>query len=84
MSADRWSICPKCLQKHDDALEAAYGKVSPTVYAGMCSQELDTNMREDWELGTDEEGKFSINYSCYCRSCGFKFEHKHEEQVPLK
>lgn len=95
MSADNWTICPKCnvnLTKTSERakLEAgeAYGKVSPEEYLNMLKQanlepNIEPTLREDYGLHLDEDGEFTISYTCSCRICGFDFEYKHTEKVPL-
>ncbi len=85
MSADNWAICPKCKKiqekKADENIKmvaAAYGKVPEDEYLKMKKELLnppkqEDSLREDYELGIDDEGTFSISYSAYCSECGFKF-----------
>jgi hypothetical protein len=95
MSADNYCICPRC--KRDAATAkreaksraaAAYGKVSQTEYAAllaMAAQEdtIDESLREDWDLGMEENGSLYVSYSCSCNTCGFAHEFKHEKTVDL-
>jgi hypothetical protein len=85
MSADNWAICPKCKRDADadkarkfaDA-RAKYGKIQQDEYLKLLGEseaptEYGETLREDWELGTDEDGLFSVRYDSHCSACGFKF-----------
>lgn len=89
MSADNWTTCPRCMKAARDAaakaakkLLADYGKISADEYARRtiaqatgARKPVDT-LREDWEVGMDANGKFTVNYAASCDVCGFSFEHK--------
>lgn len=96
MSADNWAICPKCKQKRLDDIERkqeqvqkSYGKVSAIEYSRMLTEvnrlsdatKLPHNLREDYELGIDEDGTFSVSYEAGCRICGFRHFYKYQEKV---
>lgn len=93
MSADNWAICPKCNARKIAAKEkllleagAAYGKVKHDEYLRMVEAanqpiSLVPTMREDYEIGTDVTGVFSVSYGCSCRNCNFAFEFKEEKTV---
>ena len=69
MSADRITVCPVCKAKADAELNTAYGKVSAKEFAKLQQQlykDLVEELRENWNIGLDEEGKFSITYSALC------------------
>jgi len=92
MSADRWNTCPKCKViaeqnriKLARKAEKSYGKVSSEQYLRMLEdvkngdkQDERETLREDFYIGLDEDGEFSIDYSASCDKCGFKhtFEYK--------
>ncbi len=96
MSADAWRLCPKCYARGTSARQVAlkkvaesYGKVKAEVYGEMIDK-AQTNfpppaheetLREDYEMYTDQDGQFTVSYSCSCRTCGFKFNFKHAEQI---
>lgn len=96
MSADNWGVCPKCNEKWEAETEAmsarveeAYGKVPPEEYIRILSEyearktldEMDTReLREDYELGINEDGLFYVIYSGDC-SCGFHFKYRYEQKV---
>lgn len=87
MSADRWSVCPKCYEDHlekiaemEKDLEASYGKVPIEVYRQKeellkLTQELDpkTTLREDWELYL-EGAELHIRYEASCEECKLHFK----------
>ena len=95
MSADRWSRCPKCEKSAWDELDklgaaveaaekandlAAYKKAQAALDKVVRPSKLEQTMREDWDLGFDDDGKFSVVYDAHCNKCGFKFEHKFPAQ----
>jgi hypothetical protein len=65
MSTDRWSICPKCYPGEKDNGE----------------ENIEYMLREDWNIGTNLDGIFTVNYSCWCSACGFKFNYKFVKQI---
>ena len=97
MGADNWGRCPQCkindekaLQKRISETEKAYGKVPLDKFEQMrddlrkpAKLNLET-LREDYEIGIGEDGKFYAIYSGSCDKCGFSFKFRHEEQRELK
>jgi hypothetical protein len=93
MSADNWRDCPKCLAKakadkvkREEAAEQAYGKVPKEEYLALLAEagkpvEVEDTMREDYELGIDQNGKFYVIYRADCQDCPFVFTYRHEEIV---
>lgn len=92
MSANNWTICPKCeaeesknAKEFSKKVEEAYGKVPVNEYLKMREQyiepTLDSTLREDYEVGV-WEGVFEVSYRCYCNICGYSFEYKHKQQLP--
>lgn len=95
MSANNWTICPKCKRKKEAEAErlrmkslAAYGTVSAERYAELCGKARDAkesplqnSMREDYEIGVDSEGRFSVSYRANCTACGFIFDYDRTESV---
>lgn len=83
MSADNWMVCPRCKaedaaarQRHEHLIGEKYGQISQMQYAKLCQDLKDwpkvpDEMREDWELGMDEDGTFYVSYRCECQACGF-------------
>lgn len=102
MSADNWMKCPKCIKCAEksemetmEKLGVSYGKIPEEQYLllrnkllGESEQvkDLDETFREDYELGTDEDGNFEISYLGQCTNdkCRFRFEYKYSEQVLKK
>ena len=94
MSADNWAICPKCKKANDKEnnrrmLEAGeqYGKIPAEAFLKLSKEanvpvELETTLREDYEIGITETGEFYISYAGRCRDCGF--EHIVEEEKQLE
>lgn len=95
MTADNWSQCPVCLAKAEKEYAAAkrklnadYGKVPAEEFVARRDalrnppQPEDT-LREDYELGVCDNGKFYVNYSCSCTSCGFAHTYEHSEQLAV-
>lgn len=96
MSADNWTICPKCKlafeveqQRQSENLNKSYGRLPVDEWLArrdkikVVPSVQDTTLREDYEIGTDEDGTFSISYSCSC-ACGFSWKYKHSEDVQKK
>ena len=85
MSADNWGICPKCKETAEKNIASAYGKVSEEEYLATLNKrkevENETTLREDYEVGVDIDGEFSVSYSCHCSKCGFKFEYKYSQEL---
>ena len=77
MSADNWGICPKCKQKQ----ESLYGKVSEEEYLKTLNKKNEYTLREDYEIYTDENGKFHIDYACSCSKCKFTFEYAFSKNI---
>jgi hypothetical protein len=92
MSADRWSVCPKCLKNEQERAKKAYQK-SIDFYGSLPIEEfdkmrkdaeekdLDSNLGEYWEIYITKEGYLMIDYSCYCDYCKFRFAYKKEINV---
>lgn len=97
MSADNWTICPKCKTNKEDAkkkarleAEKSYGKITPGEFLSLMNdissnenKEQERTLREDYEIGMDEYGSFSINYSAICGDCGFKYKYDYVVSIPL-
>lgn len=95
MSANNWRTCPRCaVERRNEetaAMQAArdsYGKVPAEEYEAAIQEAeslsrtpISTTLREDWEIGTDENGEFHVGYSCQCKVCGFIFHYEHTEQT---
>lgn len=93
MSADNWTTCPKCKTKNDKAntkrlsdAEKKYGVIPSDEYRVLIKEaekpvKLDDTLREDYDINTDHDGLFYVNYSCRCDACGFKHKFRHSEQL---
>lgn len=94
MSANSWGVCPQCVKNENDRIEAQikdvqahYGKVSEATYRKMLysidspTDSHPRDLREDWEIFTDEDGTLSIDYSCSCGVCGLNYRFNKKENV---
>ena len=95
MSADNWGICPRCnatkraeYVRREKAVTAAYGAVSVAEFDAMRAdlkafddEPVKQTLREDYEVGLDEDGEFYVIYKGHCRECGLSHEFRHEERV---
>lgn len=97
MSANNWRTCPacrrECISKRRAEIakvEAGYGKVSVESYSAQLrlAESMPTcptseHFAERYELGIEEDGRFSISYSGKCLACGAAFTFKHETTEPV-
>ncbi len=95
MSADNWTVCPRCQyqarQEQQRLLaetKASYGKVSEGDYLYLISKARqvpvrENVLREDYDLGITEGGLFHVLYRCECTRCGFVHVFKQEQQLDL-
>lgn len=79
--------------KADRQAKDAYGKVSEAEYLKLVEDAQKLNaaalkpsgeqntLREDYKIGTNENGIFTVHYACSCRHCGFQFEFKHSQEA---
>lgn len=93
MGADNWGICPKCKQdayKSTQELQAraaaAYGQIPVSEYMALLEEsqkevKLETTLREDYEIGIDEDGDFYASYRGGCDVCQFEFTFKEQRNV---
>jgi hypothetical protein len=95
MSADNWARCPKCQDKHDKEwalkvkkVESLYGKVSAEEFIKARETirekpKLEETFREDYEIGLDKDGTFSVGYvgGCTYKGCGFKVSYSYKKEV---
>lgn len=96
MSADNWRVCPNCEQtlwekweNEKEQLRKSYGKIPAEKFVEE-SQRLaeqpevdESSLREDYEIGIYDDGKFHVNYSGRCQQCGYGFNYKHEQEIPF-
>jgi len=95
MSASNWGACPECLKREVrkckdliDSVSNAYAAVSEEEYLKMRDEALSTStekhedtLREDYEIGVDSNGEFTIYYRCSCEKCGFEFNFEERKMV---
>jgi hypothetical protein len=96
MSADNWTICPRCKPLHDkrvaDAQQAAfnaYGKVDPKEFFRLTEEareiaheDIPEDFREDYQCGL-HGNEFTVDYGGRCIKCGLQFQFKHSEIIPV-
>lgn len=98
MSADNWAICPQCVKNLENEvtqlrnkLAENYGKIPANTYLQLVreveSKEknkiTDPTLREDYEIGIDQESTFDIVYSASCTVCSYSFKYKYQQDVSL-
>jgi hypothetical protein len=97
MSASNWSSCPACKARAEERqrvaarrTERAYGTVPVAEYERLRAEaerpvELGATLREDYEIGVTDGGRFYVTYRCRCQEpgCWFVFRFQDEEQVDL-
>lgn len=95
MSADNWRVCPKCKKKNDRANEnrilyvaEQYGKVPAEKYIALAKAaskpiEIEEAFREDFDIGINEDGTFSICYTGSCQECGARFHYEFEDKSAI-
>ena len=78
-------VCPRCKEEAEGKPAALYGKVSEQEYLAAIAksnvEKRETNLREDFEISMDNNGKFSVTYSCRCKKCGFSYEFNFEKDL---
>ena len=94
MSADNWAICPRCnvdLQIKTIAFEQLvkeqYGKIPieewEKMKKGSKKEELQTTLREDYEMWMSDYGIFHVRYNASCEKCNYEFAFNHEQQTEV-
>lgn len=84
MGADNWAVCPKCLKERKltkiQKAQKAYGKVSLEEFNDLLNvakaedEEYEENkftLREDFEIGINEDGKFIIGFPVIAKSVNY-------------
>lgn len=96
MSADNWTICPKCKLKHEsdfakkrEKVRESYGKIPSNLFIASMEAvkeppKLEETLREDYCQGMSDDGTYLCSYGCSCDKCGFSFSFKHTENPPTK
>lgn len=96
MSADNWTLCPRCLNRiakevadSEAKTQAAYGKVTPGEYISMLEADKrrrdtqpDSTFREDYEIGVNDDN-FVVSYSGSCGTCGLEFKYEYTEKLDV-
>lgn len=93
MSADNWTVCPRCVAHTNERramrlaeIDDMYGKVPVAEFdaaredlAAELAIEHEESFREDYEFWGSEEGTVRASYKGACQKCGLKvsFEHQH-------
>lgn len=92
MSADNWTICPRCKKNAEAKAEKAqadlaklYGKISAADFLARSNalkdaakEQLEETFREDYQVGMKEDGTFKTDYRGGCTECKFSFVFKEE------
>lgn len=76
MSADGMNVCKRCFSKMPNS---PYGKVSEEEYLSEINSWQ--TLFEYFDIGTDSDGMFVVNYRCVCRNCGFEYTFKYSENI---
>ncbi len=91
MGADNWRFCPQCFKKNHkiacqelEKAKADYGFVSVVEFEANMKKArkpfvAPDTMREDYDIGIDENDNFYMSYKAYCAKCGFTYNHKLEK-----
>lgn len=84
MSADNWTVCPRCLlrarkeiETRAETLRAGYGTLSHEEYLALVhapapeilGSRPPRDFREDYEVSGAETGTVTIGYSGSCQTC---------------
>lgn len=98
MSPRDWSDCPVCkllsqqtIQQAKDRLATLYGVIPVDEYERKLKQlETETRyvfesntLREDYEIGININGQFSVDYYCSCERCNFEYHFLEGRQVEI-
>ena len=98
MSPRDWRLCPQCskwyqaeIAKRRKLLEDQYGKIPMTEWhqewkAIEATEKLPQKktLAVDYFAEIGQDGEFKVEYSANCTECGFRFIHRHSEQVTLE
>ena len=97
MSADNWRVCPYCLRKdhHErekriEKIAAEYGKIPLDQWHSKMKEVVDVpikmkeqTLREDYEQGIDDAGRYYVSFRARCEACGTQFHYQREEETPF-
>jgi len=93
MGATNYRLCPACVKRDQEKLEAltrqleaTYGKIPLGEWNEIQAKikhhpSLGETLREDYELGTQVIGTFFVNYRAFCESpeCDYDVSYDHAE-----
>ena len=70
------------------SFDDSYGKVSREEYQAIVDEikkprNLEDTLREDYEQGI-WDGKYFVDFSCNCQTCGWSYHFKYEDKNPLE
>lgn len=95
LSTENHTQCPKCWDKLVDKknklkqrIVNEYGKTPKEEFMELVEEsrlaiDATNSLMENYEIGMERNGKFSIGYKCTCVSCGFFFTFEHVEQAKI-
>lgn len=96
MSADRWTRCPRCIERdlknkaeQQRKADEAYGKVPVKEFYRLRDEAAkplsdEENFREDFWVGiNDKEKTVEVDYRGHCQDCGFAVTLKHIKALKL-
>ncbi len=90
MSADGWSICPKCWKKYNELSNEAktkYGHIPLEKFEQLISKvesPPEQELREDYEIFTKKEGIIYISYNAECQICNYTFSYRRDIDLKLE
>jgi len=85
MSADAWEICPVCHnlpEEYRGGIDHLYGKISREEFSKLEKEiaELENiaTVREDYELGLNDDGTAYIFFAAKCETCGTEWNYNNK------
>ena len=95
MSADNWTVCPKCRKEAQDRTDrliemvnSSYGNLPQGEYDNLIvvlanRPAVGIYLAEYYELYIDSNNVFHAIYTAGCEKCGYSFSFNHEEPLDL-
>ena len=92
MSADNWTLCPKCTERisreqkeKEQKIDSQYGVLPPSDFVRQYKESRNVinqeeTLREDYDF-YNNDGILLIKYRCGCSECDFVYEFKKKIQV---
>lgn len=93
MSADNWTVCPRCKYRHSvkrkearDLANNSYGLVPlekwqelDAAAQALVPEYTECRFREDYEISGAEDGCIDVEYRGHCDTCGLsvRVDHQH-------